>query len=102
MQAVMDSENQEGIQEMLKILYREEKDACNKTQLIMSDLARSFFNAWQAIIGGSASHATCSWHVERAWDKNIKNEKLLAQMKELRVITKEEEFKMVYNKMEME
>ena len=99
MQAIMESENQAGIQEMLKILCREEREACEKTQLVISDLARAFFNAWQAVFGDSARHSSCSWHLERAWDKNIKNPVLLAHLKELRVVTKTEEFFMLYEKL---
>ena len=102
MQAVMDSENQSGIEEMLHILKREEPDACSQTQLIMSDLAKSFYNAWRSVIGEKARHSTCSWHVERAWEKNIKNSSLLSHVKDLRVVTKEEEFIMKLNKLDAE
>ena len=98
----MDSENEEGIKEMLKILKSEEPEACSKTQYVMTDLAKSFYNAWLSVIGPDASHASCSWHIERAWEKNIKIGSLLDQMKEMRVVAKETEFNMMHNRLEKE
>lgn len=102
MQALMESENQEGVEDMLRILQREEPESCAKTELIISDLAKSFYNAWKLVIGEKASHSACSWHVNRAWEKNIKNRTLLSHIKDLRVVTQEDEFRMMFNKLDTE
>lgn len=102
MQATMESENEAGMKEMLKILKREEPEPCTKTEMVMTDLARAFYNAWLAIMGPKAMHCNCLWHVDRAWEKNIKVDQLLLQLKELRVLTKEEEFEMTYCHLEKE
>ena len=102
MQALMGSENEAGMREMLKILKREEPEASGKTEMVMTDLARAFYNAWLAIIGPKAKHCNCVWHVDRSWEKNIKIEELLSQLKELRVVTKEDEFHMMYSHLETE
>ena len=100
MQALMDTENQEGIEEMLIILLREEPEACRKVELVLSDLAKCFWNAWLKIIGPGATHGSCIWHVDRAWFTNIKNETLLEHLKELRLVPWEQDFKALLDKLE--
>ncbi|XP_068083939.1 uncharacterized protein [Anabrus simplex] len=40
-------------------------------KVFMSDLAESFFNAWISTMGTPAMRLYCTWHVDRAWRKNI-------------------------------
>ena len=39
---------------------------------IMSDLASQFFNAWIAIMGGHPKWLFCTWHVDRAWQEELR------------------------------
>lgn len=39
---------------------------------LMSDLASQFYNAWLAIMGGSPKRLYCTWHVDRAWQQELR------------------------------
>ena len=51
----MATENRTGIAAALNILKKEEPEACDKVQLVMSDMAKCFFNAWTDIMGGKGA-----------------------------------------------
>jgi len=36
----------------------------------MSDMDDTFYNAWVSVMGGATYTLYCSWHVDRAWQKN--------------------------------
>lgn len=40
-------------------------------QIFMSDMKKTFFNAWFNSKGGNAAHLYCLWHVDRAWQSNL-------------------------------
>lgn len=40
-------------------------------RLFMSDMAEEFFNAWIRIMSQPEYHLFCTWHVDRAWRKNL-------------------------------
>lgn len=42
--------------------------SCN---IFMSDMDNALYNAWAVIMGNPTKRLFCSWHVNRAWDKNI-------------------------------
>ncbi|XP_068082865.1 uncharacterized protein [Anabrus simplex] len=42
--------------------------SCN---VFMSDMAESFYNAWQEVMGESNMRLFCTWHVIRAWKRNL-------------------------------
>ena len=50
----------------------------------MGDCNLAFDNAWKNVVGDGAVFAKCSWHVERAWDHQIKTPWMLEAMKRLR------------------
>ena len=37
----------------------------------MTDDAEQFYNAWVQVFGGNPNKLLCSWHVDRAWRKNL-------------------------------
>lgn len=39
----------------------------------MSDDCDAYYNAWRQVMGESAKRLLCSWHVDRAWQRNIKS-----------------------------
>ncbi|KFM68785.1 putative zinc finger transcription factor protein 17, partial [Stegodyphus mimosarum] len=42
-----------------------------KTTVFMSDDAPAYYNAWCCVFGEADHHLLCSWHVQRAWFKNL-------------------------------
>ncbi len=50
------------------------KQNCGSLQprYVMSDLANQFFNAWIAIMGGNPSRLACTWHVNKAWQHELR------------------------------
>ena len=58
--------------------------ACLAVQIHMGDCNLAFDNAWKNVVGDRAVFAKCSWHVERAWDHQIKTPWMLEAMKRLR------------------
>ena len=40
---------------------------------LMSDLAGQFFNAWVAVMGESPKKLFCTWHVDRAWQMELRS-----------------------------
>ena len=54
-------------------------------------------NAWNEVFGVGVQHMTCSWHVERAWTKRIREEGLLLKaVKCLRLESNESKFRNLY------
>lgn len=39
--------------------------------VFISDMAPIFYNAWISVMGIPKHHLYCSWHVDRAWQKNM-------------------------------
>ena len=99
MQNLVESENQE----VLETIFLHLKQLCplpsSKVQIMISDLARSFQNAWKAVFGQSTQHVSCSWHFEKAMDINIKPSALLSRIKKLRTITDKKEFELQFSKL---
>jgi len=65
-----------------------------KTNVFMSDMAEELFNAWQAVMEQPALRLFCSWHVDRAWRKNLSkvkgdNEKRAEVYKVIRTLMEE-------------
>ena len=42
-----------------------------RTKTFMSDVTNVFFNAWVSVMGQVKNRLYCSWHVDRAWQKNL-------------------------------
>jgi hypothetical protein len=40
-------------------------------QVFISDITNVFCNAWHVVMGPLEQELFCSWHVERAWQKNL-------------------------------
>ena len=39
---------------------------------LMSDLASQFYNAWVSVMGGNPRRLLCTWHVDRAWQVELR------------------------------
>ena len=57
------------------IFYRYIKQNCGTLcpTWIMSDTAGQFYNAWVGIMGGKPSRLLCTWHVDRAWQEELRS-----------------------------
>ena len=100
MKNLVESENQEILETIFNLLKDVAPEASSKTQVIISDLARCFVNAWRNVFGSSAKHVACCWHFEKAMDLNIKAPRLLQGIKQLRILTEVSEFELQYHKLE--
>ncbi|XP_072375185.1 uncharacterized protein [Diabrotica undecimpunctata] len=64
----------------------------------MSDMAETYFNAWLQTMGAPEKRLYCTWHVDKAWRKNI-NSKIISKevralvYKQLRVLLQERDEK---------
>ena len=38
----------------------------------MSDLASQFYNAWVGVMGGKPLRLLCTWHVDKAWQTELR------------------------------
>ena len=47
----------------------------------MSDMPGNFYNAWISVMNAAAMRLFCSWHVNRAWRKNLK--KIRSQVRQV-------------------
>ena len=56
------------------VFFEKIKENCGvlSPHWMMSDLASQFYNAWKAIMGVSPVQLFCTWHVDRAWQKELK------------------------------
>ena len=66
--------------------------ACLAVQIHMGDCNLAFDNAWKNVVGDRAVFGKCSWHVERAWDHQIKTPWMLEAMKRIRTEGSERNF----------
>ncbi|XP_054284915.1 uncharacterized protein LOC129001588 [Macrosteles quadrilineatus] len=60
-------------EDVMKIFFNEIKKSTGevKTRVFMSDMDNTFFNAWKKTMDISTKHLYCTWHVLRAWRKNV-------------------------------
>ncbi|KAF0761125.1 MULE domain-containing protein [Aphis craccivora] len=58
---------------VLTIFYSKIKSLTGQLQpnVFMSDMAESFFNAWIVEMKHPKHRLYCTWHVDRAWRKNL-------------------------------
>lgn len=58
---------------VLKIFFAEIRDKTGIIQpnVFMSDMAESFYNAWVVEMKPAKHRLYCTWHVDRAWRKNL-------------------------------
>ena len=55
--------------EFLRAIYR--KTGVINPKYFMTDDAEQYFSAWVDVFGGQPIKLLCSWHVDRAWRKNL-------------------------------
>ncbi|XP_050512584.1 uncharacterized protein LOC126888397 [Diabrotica virgifera virgifera] len=64
-----------------------------QSNVFMSDMAQSFYNAWVQVMGPVELRLFCSWHVDRAWRKNLNKvkskDKQVEVYKQLRTLLQE-------------
>ncbi|XP_047000844.1 uncharacterized protein LOC124616568 [Schistocerca americana] len=60
--------------QMLSIFFQHIKRQVGSISpnVFMSDLAESFFIAWNDVMAAPSMRLYCTWHVDRCWRKNIK------------------------------
>ncbi|XP_068085459.1 uncharacterized protein [Anabrus simplex] len=80
----------------MEVFYRVIKEALQVTlqpKVFMSDMAETFYSAWLCVMMPAKFRLFCSWHVDRAWRKNLSKvkgrEKQVEVYKELRVLLEE-------------
>ena len=56
------------------ILFKLLKQNCGilSPRWLMSDLASQFYNAWVGIMGGNPVRLVCTWHVDKAWQEELR------------------------------
>lgn len=84
---------------VLTIFFSQIKDLTGQIEpkVFMSDMAESFFNAWLAEMKQPKHRLYCTWHVDRAWRKNLikikSKEKQTEVYKILRTLLHEQDIK---------
>nr|XP_042897932.1 uncharacterized protein LOC107450172 [Parasteatoda tepidariorum] len=53
----------------------------NLPTVFMSDDAPAYYNAWVNVFGECDFHLLCSWHVKRAWKKNLNSKVRVADLR---------------------
>ena len=56
------------------IFFRYVKENCGTLSptWFMSDIASQFYNAWIGIMGGNPTRLLCAWHVDKAWQEELR------------------------------
>ncbi|XP_050299822.1 uncharacterized protein LOC126738496 isoform X2 [Anthonomus grandis grandis] len=60
--------------EAMKIFFsaiRKKIDFAIQPRVFMSDMADSYYNAWIQVMEAATFRLYCTWHVDRAWRKNL-------------------------------
>ncbi|XP_044749811.1 uncharacterized protein LOC123310409 [Coccinella septempunctata] len=59
--------------EVFKLMFSKIREEINviAPKVFMSDMAESFYNAWTEVMGVPEKRLFCTWHVLRAWKKNL-------------------------------
>ncbi|XP_008188185.1 uncharacterized protein LOC103310726 [Acyrthosiphon pisum] len=70
---------------VLKILFSQIRALTGliKPKVFMSDMAECFFNAWLVEMKQPKFRIYCTWHVDRAWSKNLTKVKLKEKQAEV-------------------
>ena len=43
-----------------------------RPRFIIIDMANQFYNAWITVMGGNPSRLVCTWHVDKAWQQELR------------------------------
>lgn len=56
-----------------QVFFEKIRDAIGviEAKVFMSDITEVFFNAWFSVMGKVEHKLFCSWHIDRAWQKNL-------------------------------
>ena len=100
--AIVPTERTDMVSIIFEELQRLAPEACQKVSVFMSDLTHVFETAWKNTFGedGGPTFAKCAMHVEEAWKRNIKNDEMLGNFKDLRTDGSEERVMQNYRLLE--
>ena len=99
-QALVKSESKEAVMPIISKLASLEPEACSKVRAITTDCSHAFANAWMAVMGTRIQVIHCSWHLQRAWTRNIREDGLLKALKNLRLQTVQSKFEELYKEIQ--
>lgn len=105
MQIIADSESKTVIQPALRILNDLAPEAIAMTKVLVSDMSRSYINAWNDEFPNlPIKHIKCSWHVVNAWKRKLSSsdKELFDRICKLRLLTSIDDFNIEYDKLEQE
>lgn len=59
------------VSELFLTIIKESLQESLKPNVFMSDMAESFYNAWKNVMEPAGKQLFCTWHVDKAWKKNL-------------------------------
>lgn len=68
------------------------------TNIFMSDMDNSYFNAWVDVVAPVTSKRVCEWHVHKNWAMHFKDEQTLNQLKTIQFIGDKNLFEIEFKK----
>ena len=111
MEAMVESENADIVECMLRKLRDLEPVSCFKVQTLNSDCSKVFYAGWTRVFSDHPIvRIACSWHVEKAWAQNIGKSSnseacatssgILSDMLDLRLAPTKEKFDLLFKILE--
>lgn len=97
-QCLVENENKSVFSDALRVLNALAPDACSNVKVLLSDSSHTFINSWRAVANSNVTWSACHWHLERSWAKHIKNPQMYQDIKNLRYITRSQDFSMEWTR----
>ncbi|KAJ8971715.1 hypothetical protein NQ317_006017 [Molorchus minor] len=74
-------------EEVLKMFFRciRQRTACLTSRIFLSDASDSFYNAWRQIMGETRYNLYCTWHLDKAWQQNLRVIESKARQRRIKV-----------------
>ena len=82
--AIIPTERTDMLEIVFSELYNLEPQACQRVEILMSDMSHAFEEAFKNTISDRPIFVKCAFHVDERWRKNIKDTDLLFDVLELR------------------
>jgi hypothetical protein len=62
-----------GDQKIMELFFKQIRNSVGtiSAKVFMSDMEESFYSAWKCVMGAASMQLFCTWHVLKAWRKNI-------------------------------
>ena len=87
MHYLIESEGNDSVKPVLKILKKLEPTACQRIITLASDLNEVFINNARKVLNPRITWIPCAWHIDRRWKARMQN--LPAMLQEVRNLRKE-------------